>query len=66
MPQRIRRMDQSVEVSWPLAKVLSVWAALGITTWQDAAASAACIYSLCLLAEWLYKRIWLNVFKKKD
>ena len=64
MPQRIRKMDQTTEVSWPLAKVLSVWAAFGITTWQEAAAFAAFIYSLCLIAEWLYKRVRLNVFKR--
>lgn len=64
MPQRIRKMDQTTEVSWPLAKVLSVWAAFGITTWQEAAAFAAFIYSLCLIVEWVYKRVWLNVFKR--
>lgn len=64
MPQRIRNMDQTTEVSWPLAKVLSVWAAFGVTTWQEAAAFAAFIYSLCLIVEWIYKRVWLNVFKR--
>lgn len=64
MPQRIRHMHESTEVSWPLAKVLSVWAAFGITTWQEAAAFAAFIYSMCLIIEWIYKRIWLGIFRK--
>ncbi len=64
MPQRIARVGQSTEISWPLAKVISVWAAFGITTWQEAAAFAAFIYSLCLILEWVYKRVWLGLFKR--
>lgn len=64
MPQRITRMDNSTEVSWPLVKVLSAWAAFGITTWQEAAAFAAFIYSMCLIIEWVYKRVWLGIFKR--
>lgn len=64
MAQRIARMDQSTEISWPLAKVISVWAAFGVTTWQEAAAFAAFIYSLCLILEWVYKRVWLGLFKR--
>lgn len=58
-------MEQQSEVSWPVIKVVTAWvAALGIGSWQEAAAFAAFLYSLCLLAEWVYKRVWLGAFGK--
>lgn len=58
-------MNQSTEISWPMAKLLSVWAAFGVTSWQEAAALAAFIYSLCLIGEFIYKKIWINLRKEK-
>jgi hypothetical protein len=42
-------------------KLLTVWAAVGITSWSDAAAFLASIYSALLIGEWVYKKF----FKKK-
>lgn len=38
-------------------KVGSLWAAVGIGSWTDAAAFLAAVYSLILLLEWAWKRI---------
>ena len=61
MSQRIQKMNESTQIAWPLAKVLSVWAAFGITTWQEAAAFAAFLYSMCLIIEWIYKKVWVGM-----
>lgn len=52
------------KVAWPVAKVVSLWAMIGISTWQEAASFAAFIYSMCLIIEWFYKKIWRGVFVK--
>ena len=62
MPQRTPRMDQQTEISWPVAKLLSAWAFFGITTWQEAAGFVATIYTLCLLAEWTWKKLRVGAF----
>jgi hypothetical protein len=50
-------MDQQNSiVGWP-AKVVSAWALIGITSWSEAAAFIAFLYSSCLLAEWVFKKI---------
>lgn len=45
------------QISWPVAKVLSVWAAIGITSWAEFASFVAGMYSLALLGEWIWKKI---------
>lgn len=39
------------------AKLTSVWAAVGITSWADVAAFMAAMYSLLLVCEFLWKKI---------
>ena len=39
-------------------KLGSVWAAVGITSWADAAALLAAIYSALLIAEFLWKKLF--------
>lgn len=54
-------------VSHPALKLLSVWAAIGITSWADAAAAIAFLYTVLLVSEWLWKRMVLpliNRYKK--
>lgn len=66
MPRRMH-MDQSTEVSYSMTKLLSVWALyVGITSWQEAAAFAAFVYTLLLILEWLYKKLWVGIFNKND
>ena len=61
--------DQTpLDVSQPVAKMITAWSGvgiaeflqqLGITSWADAAAAAACMYSMLLIVEWAYKKISL-------
>jgi hypothetical protein len=44
-------------VSAPLAKVGTAWAAVGITSWSEAAGFLAALYTLILIGEWVYKKI---------
>lgn len=48
--------DGGTVVQWAVAKVVSMWALIGVSTWGEAASFIAFVYSLCLLAEWLYKK----------
>jgi hypothetical protein len=43
-------------VGSPLAKLASAWALFGITSWSDAAAAAAFLYTLMLIGEWCWKK----------
>lgn len=43
-------------VGFVVAKILSVWAAIGLTTWSEAAAFVAFLYSCALLYEWISKK----------
>jgi len=49
-------MDSN-DIQSPVAKVLSLWAVIGITSWADAAAFAAFVYSLILISEWVWKKL---------
>lgn len=39
------------------AKLVSVWALVGITSWADAAAMLAAIYSMLLITEFAWKKV---------
>ena len=39
-----------------VAKVGTVWAAVGITSWADAASAIAFLYTMILMMEWIWKR----------
>lgn len=39
------------------AKVGTAWAAVGITSWADAASALAFLYTLLLLCEWVWKKL---------
>lgn len=43
-------------VSAPVVKVVSVWAAVGFTSWSDVAAFLAAVYSLLLILDWVWKK----------
>lgn len=53
------------------AKIGVVWAAYGITTWQDVAGFLAAVLSALALAEWLWKKavrplmVYLGYMKPK-
>lgn len=51
-------MNDDTKISLPVAKATILWGMVGISTWADAAAAAACIYSLLLIGEWFWKKVW--------
>ncbi len=48
-------------VGEPILKLVSLWAAVGITSWADFASFLAACYSILLIGEWVYKKF----FKRK-
>lgn len=61
-------MDETQTVTAPLAKIISVWAVFGITSWAEAASAAAFLYTLLLIGEWCWKKFlrdWLNAWRGK-
>lgn len=49
----VQQQDGSIVTA---AKITTAWAAVGITSWADAASALAFLYTLILLTEWLWKR----------
>lgn len=49
--------DHQGQIAGQVTKVLTVWAAIGITSWAEAASFAAFLYSMVLLAEWFWKKL---------
>ena len=49
---------------WILAKIASVWAAVGVTSWAEAASALAFFYTLCLLANWWWTKFWRPLLEK--
>lgn len=49
--------DTTDPISSPLLKLASAWAAVGITSWSDFAAFVAAMYTLCLIGEFVWKKI---------
>lgn len=47
----------SEDITYPAAKVVSLWALIGITSWAEAAAFAGFVYSLLLIGEWVWKKL---------
>ena len=43
-------------VQFVVAKILSMWTLIGVSTWGEAASVIAFVYTLCLLSEWLFKK----------
>lgn len=58
-------MEQNISVSAPGAKIASVLALVGITTWADFASVVAAIYTLILIGEWLFNRFGRPYFEHK-
>ena len=48
---------QTTTVARPGIKLATAWAAVGITSWADAAAALAAAYSALLIIEWLWKKL---------
>jgi hypothetical protein len=57
-------MDNN-EISMPVTKVVSLWAVIGVTSWTDAAAFAGFAYSMILIGEWLWKKIFRRIAENR-
>ena len=64
MGANMRAMDERSNISIPVAKLISVWVAFGITSWEKAAAAAAFLYSALLICEWFWKKFWRPVLER--
>jgi hypothetical protein len=50
-------MNQSDEIAGPIAKIITAWALIGVTSWAQAASFMAFLYSFALVCEWTFKKI---------
>lgn len=62
-------MNDKLEITAPVAKVLTLWGLVGFSSLADAAAFAtivasflAGLYSFLLVSEWFWKRLWRPLF----
>jgi hypothetical protein len=58
-------MNETASVSAPAVKIGSAWALVGITSWADAAAALAAVYSLILILEWIWKKFTRPFLERK-
>lgn len=67
--------QHSGTIEQPLAKFISLWALIGITSWTDFAAFLGALYSMLLIGEWMWKKAlrpvciargWLKLPPAKD
>lgn len=63
----------SSDIENPIAKTACAWGAyctsellnsLGITNWAEAAAFFGTLYTLTLLAEWFWKKLWRPLLRR--
>lgn len=52
-------MTDQVSVGAPAVKIVSAWAAVGLTSWADIASALAAFYTLILIGEWCWKK-WIR------
>lgn len=57
-------MDNN-DIPMPVAKVVSLWALIGVTSWTEAAAFAGFLYSVLLIAEWMWKKAGIRRFAER-
>ena len=66
--------EQNTSVASPGIKIVTAWAAVGVTSWTDVASVLAALYTLLLIFEWLWKKIgrpfcerhgWLKRMKRR-
>ena len=60
----------NTDINMPVAKSLGVWALVGISSWSEAASfvgviagSLAAFFSLLLITEWWWKKLWRPLFE---
>lgn len=61
----VTAIAQDSTISHPVAKAVSLWTVVGISSWTDAAAFVGFLYSLLLIGEWLWKKWLRGVARRK-
>jgi len=56
--------DESA-IGWLFAKIGSVWALVGITSWAEFSYFIASVYTTCLLGHWIWKT-FISRIKSRD
>ena len=66
-------MNDNLEITAPAAKAFAVWALFGFSTMAEAASFAtmlagfiAAFYSMLLVTEWFWKRLWKPLFMRLE
>jgi hypothetical protein len=59
-------MTTDESVAYAPVKLASVWAAVGITSWSEAASAAAFVYTICLICHLAWKTLKPWAAKRKD
>lgn len=49
--------EQNISVDHAGLKITTAWVATAFTSWAEFAAFLAAIYTMCLLGEWLWRKI---------
>lgn len=47
------------------ARLGSAWAAVGVSNWSDAASMVAFLFTVCLLIDWLWKRLARPILEQR-
>ena len=59
----MRMQDEHISVSHPYLKLVTAWfAAIGVSSWSEFASLLACLYTLCLIGEWTYRKFFKGRF----
>jgi len=66
-------MNDNLEISAPVAKLVTIWGLFGFSSMAEAASFAtmlagfiAAFYSLLLVGEWFWKRLWKPLFIRME
>lgn len=57
-------MNQDQTVAAPVAKTVSAWIAVGISSWQDVASILAAFYTFLLVFEWFWSKFWRPLLER--
>lgn len=58
-------MNSDTTISHPIAKAVSLWALVGISSWTEAAAFAGFVYSMLLITEWVWKKVLRGIARRR-
>ncbi len=57
--------NDQVSVAAPATKIGTAWAAVGVTSWAEAASALAFLYTLILIGEWIWKKFGRSIAERR-